>query len=245
MPAGPTPPGDTVADGNAECAAMWRACAVGQGAFLREVGHAFGAVHTEGIMMRGYSPDWPRVFLGGVRKVGERGQGVGARLQAVTPETAHDCRWGLEDALKFRQLKHFWLPGDYPLSDAPPTICLKGADGDGDGEEQEDAFVEVDGEAAGGIVRVVFTEDGTKHEDTEKATISKPAESIRYLRRELEERFDVCKTLSLEVTAMNGNKTILGNVWHFFPEHVAHPSTGHQHPASEAGRERSRSYGRT
>lgn len=41
-----TCPGDTVANDNGECGTMWEACAVGQGAFLHEVGHAFGAPHT-------------------------------------------------------------------------------------------------------------------------------------------------------------------------------------------------------
>ncbi|KAH6640297.1 putative peptidase family-domain-containing protein [Chaetomium tenue] len=36
----PTPPGDTVGNDNGECDSMWRACAVGQGAFLHEAGIA-------------------------------------------------------------------------------------------------------------------------------------------------------------------------------------------------------------
>ncbi|KAK4450854.1 metallopeptidase [Podospora aff. communis PSN243] len=48
-----TAPGGTVANDNGECGTSWEACAVGQGAFLHEVGHAYGAPHTSGIMERG------------------------------------------------------------------------------------------------------------------------------------------------------------------------------------------------
>ncbi|KAE8137828.1 putative peptidase family-domain-containing protein [Aspergillus pseudotamarii] len=50
-----TPTGDTLGNDNGECDTMRGACFVGQGAFLQEVGHAFGAGHTTGIMARGYS----------------------------------------------------------------------------------------------------------------------------------------------------------------------------------------------
>jgi hypothetical protein len=41
----------------------WEACSVDQGALLHEVGHAFGSLHTTGIMARGYSQHWPKNFL--------------------------------------------------------------------------------------------------------------------------------------------------------------------------------------
>ncbi|KAK1996003.1 hypothetical protein LX36DRAFT_724094 [Colletotrichum falcatum] len=51
-------PGRTVGNDNGECDSFWEACCVGQGAFLHEVGHAFGAPHTTGIMARGYPRYW-------------------------------------------------------------------------------------------------------------------------------------------------------------------------------------------
>ncbi|GMG04889.1 unnamed protein product [Aspergillus oryzae] len=95
-----TPTGDTVGNDNGECDTMRGACFVGQGAFLHEVGHAFGAGHTTGIMARGYSKAWA--------------------MNVVAHETngtaENDAKWDLQDALKFKSLPHFALPGDKPVS---------------------------------------------------------------------------------------------------------------------------------
>jgi hypothetical protein len=194
----PTPPGDTVGNDNKECDSMWRACAVGQGAFLHEVGHAFGAPHTEGIMLRGYSPHWPKAFLGSVR-------GAGGRLEAVTSETKHDCRWGIADALKFKRLRHFWVPRDGVLSDEVPTIDAgRGKDG-----TQESAYFEA--KCGAGIATVVFTAKGGTPQKREMAT--EAPHSVFYPRQELAERFGDVKPLAMEVTAMNGKQYSVGNVW--------------------------------
>ena len=58
-----TVPGDNVGNDNNECGTCWEACSIGQGAFLHEVGHAFGASYSSGIMRRGYAQHWPRNFL--------------------------------------------------------------------------------------------------------------------------------------------------------------------------------------
>ena len=47
-----TPTDDTVGNDNGECNTLREACFVGQGAFLHEVGHAFGADHTTGIVRK-------------------------------------------------------------------------------------------------------------------------------------------------------------------------------------------------
>ena len=99
------PVGDTVANDNGECGTLWQACAVGQGDFLREVGHAFGALEQEGIMRRGHLQDWPKALLGCARTPGNG-------LEPVTPETRHDCEWDELDAVRLRALRHFWMPGD-------------------------------------------------------------------------------------------------------------------------------------
>ncbi|KAE8166891.1 putative peptidase family-domain-containing protein, partial [Aspergillus tamarii] len=94
------PTGDTVGNDNGECDTMRGACFVGQGAFLREVGHAFGAGHTMGIMARGYSKTWAMNFIS----------------HETNNATENEAKWDLQDALKFKLLPHFALPGDEPMS---------------------------------------------------------------------------------------------------------------------------------
>ncbi|KAL2134850.1 hypothetical protein VTI74DRAFT_10656 [Chaetomium olivicolor] len=194
-----TPPGDTVGDDNGECGSMWRACAVGQGAFLHEVGHAFGAGHSSGIMVRGYSPDWVKVFIARV-------PGTGG-VEVVTPEARHECRWDVGDALKFRRLRHFWLPGDREMSEEVPAVGLE----DGKGDEM---VVEIKCNA--GIARVSFKPKGGKAVDDDKTSVAKPATVLRYSERELQERFGSFKTLGFEVDALNGKKYTLANLWALF-----------------------------
>ncbi|KAF7193628.1 putative zinc metalloproteinase [Pseudocercospora fuligena] len=112
----PSIPGDAVGNDNNECNTMAEACFVGQGAFLHEVGHAFGADHTTGIMARGYSKSWGHAFL---------------------PNNApdHEAKWDLQDALRFKCKPHFRFPGDEPITaaflDAGITIEVDSAE---DGE---------------------------------------------------------------------------------------------------------------
>lgn len=95
-----TPTGDTVGNDNGECDTMRGACFVGQGAFLHEVGHAFGAAHTSGIMARGYSQSWAMNFID----------------HETNNNLVNDAKWDLRDVLKFKMLPHFALPGDSPMS---------------------------------------------------------------------------------------------------------------------------------
>ncbi|OGM42363.1 hypothetical protein ABOM_007861 [Aspergillus bombycis] len=92
--------GDTVGNDNGECDTMRGACFVGQGAFLHEVGHAFGAGHTTGIMARGYSQTWAMNFM----------------AHETNGTMENDAKWDLQDALKFKLQPHFALPGDEPMS---------------------------------------------------------------------------------------------------------------------------------
>ncbi|KAL2187683.1 hypothetical protein L209DRAFT_753780 [Thermothelomyces heterothallicus CBS 203.75] len=198
-----TPPGDTVGNDNGECNTMWQACAVGQGAFLHEVGHAFGAPHTEGIMQRGYSPDWPKAFLGGVRE-------AAGRLVMVAPEAEHGCRWALSDALRFRALRHFWMPGDAELSKEAPTVnIVESEDG-----ELDAAGVEVRCDA--GIAQVIFSPKGGKKEKDNTFSIANPLNALSYSRMDLVKQFGTKRPLALEVTAMNGKQCSIANVWELF-----------------------------
>jgi hypothetical protein len=205
-----TPTGDTVGNDNGECASMWEACAVGQGAFLHEVGHAFSAPHTSGIMTRGYSPDWPKAFLARTAySACRQTQGT----QPVTPETSHDCCWDVSDALRFSNLPHFWLPGDTPRPKDVPTVNVEEPSDEDGSPEGLCIVIQCDA----GIARLVLTgDDGRTKEVDEKATIATPAMSLRYLLIDLEKRFNTQKPLSLEVTGMNGKQTVIGNVWKMF-----------------------------
>lgn len=207
----PTPVGDTVANDNGECGALWQACAVGQGAFLHEVGHAFGAPHTEGIMARGYSPDWPKALLGCSRKVegGWRALLRTPGVEVVTPETEHGCKWDVTDALRFRRLRHFWLPGDEEVGDEAPTATAVEEGGDEGGE----LCLEV--QSAAGIGAVVFIKDGVRTMVLQGRPGS-AVKTFRYSRQELQKLGKKEKGIGLEVTAMNGKQCTVGNVWGLF-----------------------------
>lgn len=207
----PTPPGDTVGNDNGECDTMWQACAVGQGAFLHEVGHALGAPHSEGIMLRGYSPAWPRAFLGGVRTKGGDGEGL---LKAVPRAEYHDCRWAVSDALKFRALRQFWVPGDVELSREGPSVEV----GDSEDDKMEGMFLDVNCEA--GIARVVFSPLGKSDEEEDRVSVSNPAKSLRYSHGDLVKRFGTAG-VELTVTAMNGKEYSTENIWKLFKQRTS------------------------
>lgn len=184
-----TPPGDTVCNDNSECTTCWRACAVGQGAFLHEVGHAFGAPHSSGIMMRGYSPDWVKVFLP------TEGAGRGEE---------HDCHWDLSDLLRFKALGQFKVPGDREVGGATPAfeIIEDGEEGEGDA-----GAVKVLCEGGLGMVLLNGTaEDGV--------SVRAPVKEVRLELKSLEERFQRSRPLELVAVGMNG-KQRKTDVWKF------------------------------
>ncbi|KAK1826800.1 metallopeptidase [Podospora conica] len=176
-----TPPGDMVCNDNGECTTCWRACAVGQGAFLHEVGHAFGAPHSSGIMMRGYSPDWVKVFL--------PTEGAGRDEQ-------HDCHWDLADLLRFKALGQFKVPQDGEVDGAMPEfeIIEEGDEGEGDA-----GGVKVSCEAGLGMVLL----NGTAEEGT---SVREPKREVRLGMKDLEDRFRRGKPLELVAVGMNGKQ---------------------------------------
>ncbi|KAK4209718.1 putative peptidase family-domain-containing protein [Rhypophila decipiens] len=122
-----TVPGESVGNDCGECVTMWQACAVGQGAFLHEVGHAFGAPHSSGIMIRGYSPDWVRWFVPG-------------EANAVA---TNKCRWDVRDLLRFKALEAFALPSDKKMDRAEPVLEIV---------DEEEEGVRIKCEAGVGVV---------------------------------------------------------------------------------------------
>lgn len=181
-----TAPGDRVGNDNGECVSMWEACSVGQGAFLHEVGHAFSAPHTSGIMARGYSKNWPKCFLA---KTAYCAHAKTEGIEPVTPSTENDCRWDIRDLLRFVNLPHFRQPSDSPRDDKPPSFEVR--------DDEEFSRVVITCEA--GIAQVLL--DGKVEAS---ATLASPQTSLQFTLDELESRFDLLKPLEIEVLAMNG-----------------------------------------
>ncbi|KAL2150598.1 hypothetical protein VTH82DRAFT_7161 [Thermothelomyces myriococcoides] len=212
-----TVPGDKVGNDNGECTTMWRACAVGQGAFLHEVGHAFGAAHPNhdedgggggGIMQRGYSPDWPRAFLGAVRDPAASG----SKLVPVPPAEEHGCHWALSDGLKFRALRHFWMPGDAEMSDEVPSVDIY--------DESESGGLGVAGvevQCDAGIAQVIIWQKAGKNAKKNDMFSFTPAPTcLGYSRVDLMKQFSTKWPLPLEVTAMNGKQRSIADLWVLF-----------------------------
>ena len=180
-----TAAGDTVGNDNGECDSLRQACFVGQGAFLHEVGHAFGADHTTGIMARGYSKHWGRNFLGHFEK-------------------ENDAKWNLQDALRFRVMPHFRLPGDEPMSksvaqasvDVQPMLC----------EDSEGLSVT----CAAGLARIEIN-NGGEPKRTELMDWKAPVTSFSI--SNIDEQHDRSKPLSITVLGMNGKQRIVKDVW--------------------------------
>ncbi|TVY87814.1 putative zinc metalloproteinase [Lachnellula willkommii] len=195
-------PGDTVGNDNGQCGSMWEACSIGQGAFLHEVGHAFGAPHTTGIMARGYAQDWPKNFLS---KTAYCSHTNTEGTVVFDRETKNDARWDLSDALSFKVQSHFRLPTDQRLGGevlaAEPSVQVAY-------EEEETEFLRLVISCPAQIVRLQF--NGT----TELApTVAVPVSKLQFTIDELESRFDRSQPLTLEVLGMNGKSKLVGNVW--------------------------------
>ncbi|CAG9977757.1 unnamed protein product [Clonostachys byssicola] len=185
-----TLPGDTVGNDNGECATNWEACAIGQGAFLHEVGHAFSAPHTTGIMARGYSRDWTKCFL----SIVAYSEHLKRKDEIpITNQTSHLCHWDLEDMLRFFNLPHFQLPSDTPRSSACPTAILD--------DDTDPGRLIVRCEA--GIASAKLNGD-----DVETAPISNPTKELALDVNELEQKMKYKKKpLELRILSMNGKHT--------------------------------------
>lgn len=198
-------PGDMVGNDNGECGTLWEACAIGQGAFLHEVGHAFGAPHTTGIMARGYAVHWPRNFVAKTawcEKDNEDG--------AVVVEDDNEARWDLKDALGFSFLPHFWMPGDDrgkmgpEASTAAPAIAVRV---DAANLASEDA-VRLEISSPAGLARVQW------NGQTEPApSIPNPVPSLFLSEKDLEARFPREEPLHLSVLGRNGKDRTVRDVW--------------------------------
>lgn len=196
-----TATGDSVGNDNGECGTMSGACFVGQGAFLHEVGHAFGADHTTGIMARGYSQHWSRNFI-------------------ADNSGTNDARWDLEDALRFRQCRHFRLPGEreFSLTEGDSAIVTRTVL-----SEDEQLTLEISCQA--GIARIeVQTAGGDPVElvdfrsslDPSRYALKGATFDGRLFRigfADLEGQFDRTKELSMSILGMHGHNRLYTNIW--------------------------------
>jgi hypothetical protein len=196
-------PGDKVGNDNGECNTMWEACVIGQGAFIHEVGHAFGSPHRSGIMERGYAQDWPKNFLS--RTAYSRHLKADGVL--VDPHTtSNKARWNLADALSFRMLPHFRLPTDPLISDEERNASPE-AYAEHNGDEGPATLVIG---SSSGIVRITFNHTemsqplGWMHDAPKR---------VEHTEASLEKRFDRTQPLALNILAYNGKETNIGNVW--------------------------------
>jgi Putative peptidase family len=198
-------PGDNVGNDSNQCGTMWEACSFGQGAFLHEVGHAFGAPCTTGIMARGYAQNWAKNFLSRTAYCSHTKR---AGAAVVNGQTKNDSRWDLSDALLFKALPHFKLPSDPVLSreaiTAHPSVQV-------DVEDEEQDFLRLVISSPAQIVRIEFN----KIEEAEP-TIATAINKAQFTLDELEARFDRTKHLELEVLGSNGKSRVIGNVWRLF-----------------------------
>lgn len=194
-------PGDAVGNDAGECGSMWQACSVGQGAFLHEVGHAFGAPHTTGIMARGYSRDWPKNFLSRTAaSISQPAPGV-----LVTKDTPNEATWDLSDALKFRARPHFRLPGDPVLTkeqiSGAPDVSIHH-------EENEIDSLKLVINSPTQIIRLQWND-----ETATEPSIAAPQAKVSFAIKDLRARFPGPRALKLEVLGMNGASRVIPNVW--------------------------------
>ncbi|XP_014557357.1 hypothetical protein COCVIDRAFT_15360 [Bipolaris victoriae FI3] len=196
-------PGEKVGNDNGQCTTLWEACAIGQGAHMHEVGHAFGSPHRPGIMERGYAQDWVKNFVSQTaysRYLKQEGV-------VVDPEnTPNNARWDLADALSFRMLPHFRLPTDPILPEttrkARPDVSITHND------EGGPAILHIN--SPSGIARITF--NNTEHSQPEEWLNNAPT-TMQFTESELDERFTRTSPLALRILASNGRETTTANVW--------------------------------
>lgn len=197
-------PGDTVGNDNNQCGSIWEACSIGQGAFLHEVGHAYGSPHGPGIMERGYAQDWPKNFLSKTAYC----RCLAADGVVVDSSTPNDCRWNLRDALSFRMMPHFRIPSDGFVSpesrSSVPNVFVES-----DGGDEASASLQITSTI--GIAQVAFNDKVEEY-----PAISDPATNLCFPEDQLEHLFDRAQPLSLKVLGVNGKEWSTKNVWRMF-----------------------------
>ncbi|KAF7718243.1 Uncharacterized protein PECH_002058 [Penicillium ucsense] len=192
-----TAPGETVGNDNGECDTLRGACFVGQGAFLHEVGHAFGAEHTTGIMARGYSKTW----------------GVNFIQHADNPKLENAAKWDLQDALKFKMMPHFALPHDAPVTQQfreaqvqMEVILTKKVASD-----PESTCEGLKITCSAGLARIEIASD-SPHDDAVHQFINK-SNHTEFQLVDIRNKYNQAYPLRIVALGMNGKRRVVANVW--------------------------------
>lgn len=198
-------PGDNVSNDNWECGTASAACFVGQGAFLHEVGHAFGAGHTTGIMARGYSKSWAMNFI----------------EHENNDRLTNKTKWDSSDLLKFRLLPHFALPGDeYPVSSEFKNAAVSidadsethSALADEGSDEEPDAILTVSCRAGLALVKVQNGLNDPKEYNFVNEGGNCPPPSTLHINTTVEQ-LDRRQQLHITALGMNGTERVFPNAW--------------------------------
>ncbi|KAJ5380548.1 uncharacterized protein N7496_002976 [Penicillium cataractarum] len=193
-----TPPGDTVGNDNGECDTMRGACFVGQGAFLHEVGHAFGAGHTTGIMARGYSKSWAMNFI----------------QHKNHDSLKNDAKWDLQDTLQFKLLPHFALPGDELVTEKFQRASVKvevSLEGD-DPMESEGKTEGLKISCSAGLAQVKIQSGKDNPVVHDLMDDAKPACTLFQV-VEMREKYDQTQPLKITALGLNGKIRVVNDFW--------------------------------
>lgn len=200
------PENGAVSAASAETGTMWEVCSIGQTDFLHQLGHAFGASHTRGIMRGGCAQHWPRHFVAQTatdRRTGEYGI-------VVNGSTANEAVFDIKDLLAFSQLPHFWLPGDRkpPIDPLFARYMMPSVHVDEVETEAGNMEPQLVTASPANIVRVLW--DG---EPSERPSLTYQLAGARMPISQIEEAFSRDAPVRLAILAGNGKERIIPNVW--------------------------------
>lgn len=192
---------------------MWEICSVGQTNFLHQLGHAFGAFHTTGIMKGDCAQHWPRHFVARTaidRVTGEEGIVVDAK-------TANEATFDIKDLLAFSHLPHFWMPGDRrPLDPRLSRYTMPSVRAEEIENEDGDVETHIVASSPANIVRVLWNDEAS-----ETPSLSHQLSEANIPIWQVEQAFSRDMPVRFAVLAGNGKERIVPNIWDL----VTEPST--------------------
>lgn len=206
-----------VSNANATTGTMWEACSIGQVGFLHQLGHAFGAGHTQGIMKGGCAHHWPRHFV--ARTARDRQTGDDGIV--VDGDTENEAVFDLKDLLAFSHLPHFWMPGDTKPSVAAISERYMVPNVHVEYDENEDGTTNphIRAWSPTNIVRVLWN-----GEPSLTPSLEHPMEGIELAISFLfEHGYSPEEPIRLAFLAGNGKERVVPNIWDL----VADPTTIH------------------
>lgn len=193
-----TLPGETIGNDNGECETMRGACFVGQGAFLHEVGHAFGAGHTTGIMARGYSRTWGMNFI----------------QHKENGSMKNDAKWDLQDTLQFKLLPHFALPGDEPVTKdfQKANVKVEIPIGNDDPMDSDDKSEGLKVSCPAGLAQLKIQSGDSNPVVHDLMNDGKPT-CTEFQIFDIRDKFDQSQPLKVTALGMNGKTRVVTDFW--------------------------------